>query len=118
MPATCTQCTTPATHGFRPASTPENREPDFEPRCDAHGYGAKRRLSGVVLGLLVALVRRVSSLCTAEGVSITVTVTPEGAAVRFDGDVVPDHIAAKPGPDGWRYLDIEGVPVSVSWQQP
>ena len=79
--------------------------------------GKPRRISGFALGMIVALVRRLSALCTAEGASITVAITPDGAVVRFDGAATPDHTAAKPSPDGWRYLDIEGEPVSVCWMQ-
>jgi hypothetical protein len=43
-PRACKVCSEPATHGFRPPSTPANREPDFEPRCDDHGYDAHKAI--------------------------------------------------------------------------
>jgi hypothetical protein len=74
-------------------------------------------VSGFTLGMMVALVRRLSALCTGASASITVTITPDSAKIRFDSYVTPDDGNSKPGPDGWRYLDIEGEPVSVSWMQ-
>jgi RNA polymerase subunit RPABC4/transcription elongation factor Spt4 len=69
------------------------------------------------LGLIVATARHLHPLAAASGAEFTVSVTPRGVEIRFTGAAVPQHLAAKPGPDGWRTLDIEGEPVSVCWMQ-